>query len=99
MLESVTIKLYYGIGEIIYGSQGVNLSNFSSVAANVRPALVNAMRKIDPLYLHHLHPHRGTTCRRNTQAALCSLGSSRTTRFIRNVAMKILNSLSHVICT
>jgi hypothetical protein len=29
--------------------------------------------------------------------ALCSLGSSRTTRFIRNVAMKILNSLRHLI--
>jgi hypothetical protein len=42
-------------------------------------------------------PHRGTTCCRNTPAALCSLGSSRTTRFIRNVAMKILNSLRHVI--
>jgi hypothetical protein len=44
-------------------------------------------------------PHRGTTCRRNTPTTLCSLGSSRTTRFIRNVAMKILNSLRHVICT
>jgi hypothetical protein len=47
----------------------------------------------------HLHPHRCTTCRRNTPAALCSLGSSRTTRFIRNVAEEILNSLRHVICT
>jgi hypothetical protein len=44
-------------------------------------------------------PPPGTTCRRNTPAALCSLGSYRTTRFIRNVAMKILNSLRHVICT
>jgi hypothetical protein len=25
MSETVTIKLYYGIGEIIYGSQGVDL--------------------------------------------------------------------------
>jgi hypothetical protein len=48
-------------------------------AANVPPALVNATRKIGPLYLQHLHPHRGITCRRNTPAALCSPGSSRTT--------------------
>jgi hypothetical protein len=58
---------------------------------------VNATRKIGLLYLHHLHPHQGTTCRRNTPAALCSLGSSRTTRFIRSVAMKILNCLKHLI--
>jgi hypothetical protein len=50
--------------------------------ANVRPTLVNATRKIGPLYLHHLHPHLGTTYRRNTLVALCSPGSSRTTRFI-----------------
>jgi hypothetical protein len=31
MLESVLVKIYYGIGEIIYGPQGVDLSNFSSV--------------------------------------------------------------------
>jgi hypothetical protein len=54
-------------------------------------------KKIGPLYLHHLHPHWGTTCRRNIPTALCSLGSSRTTRLIRNVAMKILNSLRHLI--
>jgi hypothetical protein len=35
MLESVTIKIYYGIGEIIYGPQGVDLSNFNSVEKNV----------------------------------------------------------------
>jgi hypothetical protein len=29
MSESVTVKIYYGIGEIIYGTQGVDLSNFS----------------------------------------------------------------------
>jgi hypothetical protein len=35
MSESVTIKIYYGIGEIIYGPQGVDLSNYSSVEKNV----------------------------------------------------------------
>jgi hypothetical protein len=56
------------------------------------------LRKIGPLHLHHLHPHLGTTtCRRNTPAALCSPGSSRTTRLIRNVVIKFLNSLRHVI--
>jgi hypothetical protein len=74
-----------------------SLTQEKTDAANVRLALVNATRKIGPLYLHHLHPHRGTTCCRNTPAALCSLTSSHTTRFIRNVAMKILNSLRHVI--
>jgi hypothetical protein len=44
-------------------------------------------------------PHRGTTWRRNTPATLCAPGSSRTTRSIRNVAMKFLNSLRHVIST
>jgi hypothetical protein len=37
-------------------------------------------------------PHLVTTCRRKTSAALCSPGSSRTTRFITNVVMKFLNS-------
>jgi hypothetical protein len=31
----VTIKIYYGIGQIIYGPQGVDLSNFSLVEKNV----------------------------------------------------------------
>jgi hypothetical protein len=35
MSESVTIKIYNGIGEIIYGPQGVDLSNYSSVEKNV----------------------------------------------------------------
>jgi hypothetical protein len=35
MSESVTIKIYYGTGEIIYGPQGVDLSNYSSVEKNV----------------------------------------------------------------
>jgi hypothetical protein len=35
MSETVTIKLYYGIGEIIYGRQGVNLSNYSLIKKNV----------------------------------------------------------------
>jgi hypothetical protein len=56
------------------------------------------LRKSGPLHLHHLHAHLGTTtCCRNTLAALCFLGSSRTTRLIRNVAIKFLNSLRHVI--
>jgi hypothetical protein len=38
MSESVTIKIYYGIGEIIYGPQGVDLSNYSSVEKNVSRA-------------------------------------------------------------
>jgi hypothetical protein len=38
MSETVTIKLYYGIGEIIYGPQGVDLSNYSSIEKNVRRA-------------------------------------------------------------
>jgi hypothetical protein len=35
MSESVTVKIYYGIGEIIYGPQGVDLSKFSSVEKNI----------------------------------------------------------------
>jgi hypothetical protein len=35
MSESVTVKICYGIGEIIYGPQGVDLSNFSSVEKNI----------------------------------------------------------------
>jgi hypothetical protein len=35
MSETITIKIYYGIGEIIYSPQGVNLSNYSSVEKNV----------------------------------------------------------------
>jgi hypothetical protein len=31
----VTVKIYYGIGEIIYGPQGVYLLNFSSVEKNI----------------------------------------------------------------
>jgi hypothetical protein len=38
MSEIVTIKLYYGIGEIIYGQQGVDLSNYSSIEKNVKRA-------------------------------------------------------------
>jgi hypothetical protein len=38
MLEIVIIKLYYEIGEIIYGPQGVDLSNFSSIERNVKRA-------------------------------------------------------------
>jgi hypothetical protein len=35
-------------------------------------------------------PHLGnTTCRHNTPAVICSLGSSRTTRLIRNAEIKI----------
>jgi hypothetical protein len=72
-------------------------------AANVRPALVNAIRrsapppqKIGPLHLH-LHPHLGaTTCRRNTPTAVCSPGGSCTTRLIKNVVNKFINLLSHV---
>jgi hypothetical protein len=33
--ELVTVRIYYGIGEIIYGPQGVDLSNFSSVEKNI----------------------------------------------------------------
>jgi hypothetical protein len=82
------------------------LAQETTDVANVRPALVNAMRrtaslrKIGPLHLHHLHPHLGTNiCRRNTPAALCSPGNSHTTRLIRNVVIKFLNSLRHVIGT
>jgi hypothetical protein len=42
-------------------------------------------------------PHRGTTRRRNTLTALWSSRSFLTTRFIRHVVMKFLNSLRHVI--
>jgi hypothetical protein len=62
----------------------------------------NPLRKIGRLHLHHLHlhPHLGTTtCRRNTPLTLCSPGSSCTTRLIRNVVMKFLNSLRYVIST
>jgi hypothetical protein len=38
MLEIVTVQLYYGSGEIIYGPQGVDLSKFSSVEKNVKRA-------------------------------------------------------------
>jgi hypothetical protein len=37
-LETITIKLYYGIGEIIYGPQGVDLSNYSSIEKNITRA-------------------------------------------------------------
>jgi hypothetical protein len=33
--ESATVKIYYGVGEIIYGPKGVDLSNFSSVEKNI----------------------------------------------------------------
>jgi hypothetical protein len=35
MSESVPVKIYYGIGEIIYGPQGVDLSNFRPVEKNI----------------------------------------------------------------
>jgi hypothetical protein len=35
----VTIKIYYGIGEIIYDLPGVDLSNFSSIEKNVPRAV------------------------------------------------------------
>ena len=38
MSEIVTVKLYYGAEEIIYGPQGVDLSNFSSIEQNVKRA-------------------------------------------------------------
>jgi hypothetical protein len=38
MSEIITIKLYYGIGEIIYDPQGVDLSNFNSIEKNVKRA-------------------------------------------------------------
>jgi hypothetical protein len=33
--ETVTIKLYYEIGEIIYGPQGIDLPNYSSIEKNI----------------------------------------------------------------
>jgi sugar phosphate permease len=39
MSETVAIKLFYGIGEIIYGPQGVDLSNFSAIEKNVKRAV------------------------------------------------------------
>jgi hypothetical protein len=38
MSETVIIKLYYGIGEIIYDPRGVDLSNFSSIEKNIKRA-------------------------------------------------------------
>jgi hypothetical protein len=38
MSETVTIKIYYGIGEIIHGPQGVDLSNYSSIEKNISRA-------------------------------------------------------------
>jgi hypothetical protein len=35
MSETITIKIYYGIGEIIYDPQGVDLSNYSSNEKNI----------------------------------------------------------------
>jgi hypothetical protein len=35
MSDSVPVKIYYGIGEIIYGPQGVDLSKFRSVEKNI----------------------------------------------------------------
>jgi hypothetical protein len=35
MSETVTIKIYYEIGKIIYGPQGVDLPNYSSIEKNV----------------------------------------------------------------
>jgi hypothetical protein len=37
--EIVTVQLYYGSGEIIYGPQGVDLSNFSSFEKNIKRAV------------------------------------------------------------
>jgi hypothetical protein len=38
MSETATIKLYYGIGEIVYSPQGVDLSNYSSIEKNISRA-------------------------------------------------------------
>jgi hypothetical protein len=35
MSETVATKIYFGIDEIIYGPQGVDLSNYSSIEENV----------------------------------------------------------------
>jgi hypothetical protein len=60
MSESVTIKIYYGIGEIIYGPQGVDLSNYSSVEKNVPragertwEAITNWLVKVFSVDLEH----------------------------------------------
>jgi hypothetical protein len=39
MLEIVKVQLYYGTGEIRYGPQGIDLSNFNLVEKNVKRAL------------------------------------------------------------
>jgi hypothetical protein len=60
MLETVTIKLYYGIGEIIYGPQRVDLSNYSSIEKNVSragertwEAITNWLVKVFSVDLEH----------------------------------------------
>jgi hypothetical protein len=60
MSESVTIKIYYGIEEIIYGPQGVDLSNFSLVEKNVPRAgertwevITNSLGKVFSVYLEN----------------------------------------------
>jgi hypothetical protein len=60
MSETITIKLYYGIGEIIYGPQVVDLSNYSSIEKNVSrvgertwEAITNWLVKSFSLNLEH----------------------------------------------
>jgi hypothetical protein len=124
MSESVTIKIYYGIGDIIYGPYQQYIDYLEDVVIySLKRELSEPLASPDPsssaedqcckcstctCECHKKYwsplpspppPPLGTTCRCNTPAALCSLGSSCTTRFNRNVAMKFLNSLRHVIWT
>jgi hypothetical protein len=54
--------LYYGIGEVIYGPQGIDLSNFSSIKKNVKRAeektwegITNWLVKAFAVDLEHQH--------------------------------------------
>jgi hypothetical protein len=94
MSESVTVKIYYGIGEIIYGPQGVDLSNYSSVEKNVPragertwEAITNWMVKAFSVDLEHQCMSVMALINRSTPV-YCELvaleGTPRWRGFIRN---------------
>jgi hypothetical protein len=74
MSETVTIKIYYGIGEIIYGPQGVYLSNYSSIEKNVPraaertwEAITNGLVRAFSVDLEHqMHVGDGTNQQKYT---------------------------------
>jgi hypothetical protein len=97
MSESVTIKIYNGIGEIIYGPQGVDLSNYSSVEKNVSRAeertwetITNWLVKVFSVDLEHQCMSAMALINRSTPVywELVALqGTPRWRGFIRNACL------------